>query len=177
MKQKYTIDALSGRGLSDLIKAVKDYPTWLNEKTKVLLQRLSNEGYQIASAGFSKAQYDGTNDVQVRIENRDEHTRAIVAVGASVLFIEFGTGIVYPDNHPEAAEHNMVRGEYGLGRGKRPAWGYYGDPGTNGMEVVNRSGKTVVITRGNPANMAMYNAVKNLQERLPELIREVFNGD
>ncbi len=72
--------------------------------------------------------------------------RAVVAVGASVLFIEFGAGVTYPDNHPQAAELGMKRGEYGKGHGKQSSWGYYGDPGTNGVVKTKKDGSTVVIT-------------------------------
>ena len=43
---------------------------------------------------------------------------AVVAVGSATLFIEFGTGVKYPDNHPEAAEHGMIRGGYGYRLGR-----------------------------------------------------------
>ena len=91
-----------------------------------------------------------------------------------MLFIEFGTGVVYPDNHPEAADLGMRRGEYGAGHGKQPSWGYYGDPGTNGKVHAKDDGTTVVITQGNPANMSMYETVKHLQMILPGLAKEVF---
>ena len=91
-----------------------------------------------------------------------------------MLFIEFGTGVTYPDNHPEAAEHGMRRGEYGAGHGKQSSWGYYGDPGTNGEVRTKANGKSVVITHGNPANMSMYDTVKQLQQILPRLAKEVF---
>lgn len=132
-------------------------------------------GYDIASAKFESAVYDGTNDTKVKTEERDGRTAAVVAVGASVLFIEFGTGVMYPDNHPEAARNGMVRGAYGKGCGKQRTWGYYGDSGTNGVEKTNpKTGNTVVLTHGNPANMSMYDTVKELSDRLPALVKEVF---
>ena len=81
-----------------------------------LLERLTQEGYEVASAGFASAEYDGTNDVTVSVEDRGK-IKAVVAVGGTVLFIEFGTGVTYPDNHPEARDLGMERGEYGHGRG------------------------------------------------------------
>ena len=55
------------------------------------------------------------------------------------------------------------------------AWGYYGDPGTNGEVKINKKGRKVVITHGNPANMPMYETAKELEERLGELAKEVFS--
>lgn len=167
--------ALSAAGIQRMIDVVEDYRTWLEDRASVLLRELSSMGYDIASAKFESAIYDGTNDAKVKIEERDGRTAAVVAVGASVLFIEFGTGVTYPDNHPEAAQNGMVRGAYGKGRGKQRTWGYYGDPGTNGVEKTNhKTGNTVVLTHGNPANMSMYDTVKELSDRLPAMVKEVF---
>lgn len=166
---------LSQRGIDTLLREIESYTVWLKERSQVLLDRLAQAGFEVASARFAKAAYDGTNDASVSMETRSEGVRAVVAVGASVLFIEFGTGITYPDNHPQAAELGMKRGEYGQGHGKQSSWGYYGDPGTNGVVKMKKDGSTVVITHGNPANMPMYETVKELEAMLPELVKEVFS--
>ena len=166
---------LSQRGIDTLLREIESYTVWLKERSQVLLDRLAQAGFDVASARFAKAAYDGTNDASVSLETRSEGVRAVVAVGASVLFIEFGTGVTYPDNHPQAAELGMKRGEYGQGHGKQSSWGYYGDPGTNGVVKMKKDGSTVVITHGNPANMPMYETVKELEAMLPELVKEVFS--
>ena len=166
---------LSQRGIDTLLREIESYTVWLKERSQVLLDRLAQAGFEVASARFAKAAYDGTNDASVSLETRSEGVRAVVAVGASVLFIEFGTGVTYPDNHPQAAELGMKRGEYGQGHGKQSSWGYYGDPGTNGVVKMKKDGSTVVITHGNPANMPMYETVKELQDRLTEIAKEVFS--
>ena len=166
---------LSQRGIDTLLREIESYTVWLKERSQVLLDRLAQAGVEVASAHFAKAAYDGTNDASVSLETRSEGVRAVVAVGASVLFIEFGTGVTYPDNHPQAAELGMKRGEYGQGHGKQSSWGYYGDPGTNGVVKMKKDGSTVVITHGNPANMPMYETVKELEAMLPDLVKEVFS--
>ena len=166
---------LSQRGIDTLLREIESYTVWLKERSQVLLDRLAQAGYVAASARFTKAAYDGTNDASVSLETRGDGVRAVVAVGASVLFIEFGTGVTYPDNHPQAAELGMKRGEYGKGHGKQSSWGYYGDPGTNGVVKMKKDGSTVVITHGNPANMPMYETVKELEAMLPDLVKEVFS--
>ena len=102
MKRKFKI-GLNGDGIAELLTALEEYPKWIEERSKELLNRLTQEGYQIAAARFGKAQYDGVNDSAVSVENRGENVRAVVALGSAVLFIEFGTGITYADNHPETA--------------------------------------------------------------------------
>ena len=166
---------LSQRGIDTLLREIESYTVWLKERSQVLLDRLAQAGFEVASTRFAKAAYDGTNDASVSLETRSEGVRAVVAVGASVLFIEFGTGVTYPDNHPQAAELGMKRGEYGKGHGKQSSWGYYGDPGTNGVVKMKKDGSTVVITHGNPANMPMYETVKELEAMLPDLVKEVFS--
>lgn len=166
---------LSQRGIDTLLREIESYTVWLKERSQVLLDRLAQAGFEVASARFAKAAYDGTNNASVSLETRSEGVRAVVAVGASVLFIEFGTGVTYPDNHPQAAELGMKRGEYGQGHGKQSSWGYYGDPGTNGVVKMKKDGSTVVITHGNPANMPMYETVKELEAMLSDLVKEVFS--
>ena len=166
---------LSGRDIDHLIREVEDWKNWLLDRTTIFLGRLAQEGMEIASAKFEQAVYDGTNDVSVTVEPRGNNVRAVVATGKATLFIEFGTGVTYPDNHPEAGELGMKRGEYGQGHGKQQSWGYYGEPGTNGLLKEKKNGGFVVITHGNPANMPMYETVKELQDRLTDIAKEVFS--
>lgn len=166
---------LSGRDIDRLLREVEDWKNWLLDRTTVFLGRVAQEGMEIASAKFEQAIYDGTNDVSVTVEPRGNNVRAVVATGKATLFIEFGTGVTYPDNHPEAGELGMKRGEYGQGHGKQQSWDYYGEPGTNGLLKEKKNGGFVVITHGNPANMPMYETVKELQDRLTDIAKEVFS--
>lgn len=166
---------LSIPAYDNLIRKIEDLGNWQSDRAIVFADRLAQEGMEIASIKFSQAVYDGTNDVSVTVEPRGNNVRAVVATGGATLFIEFGTGVTYPDDHPEAEELGMKRGEYGQGHGKQHSWGYYGDPGTNGVLKEKKNGGFVVITHGNPANMPMYETVKELQDRLTEIAKEVFS--
>lgn len=166
---------LSIPAYDSLIRKIEDLGNWQSDRAIVFANRLAQEGMEIASVKFSQAVYDGTNDVSVTVEPRGNNVRAVVAIGGATLFIEFGTGVTYPDDHPEAGELGMKRGEYGQGHGKQHSWGYYGDPGTNGVLKEKKNGGFVVITHGNPANMPMYETVKELQDRLTEIAKEVFS--
>ena len=166
---------LSIPAYDSLIRKIEDLGNWQSDRAIVFADRLAQEGMEIASVKFSQAVYDGTNDVSVTVEPRGNNIRAVVATGGATLFIEFGTGVTYPDDHPEAGELGMKRGEYGQGHGKQHSWGYYGDPGTNGVLKEKKNGRFVVITHGNPANMPMYETVKELQDRLTDIAKEVFS--
>mgnify|MGYP001335157178 FL=1 len=45
----------------------------------------------------------------------------------------------------------------------------------NGVLKEKKNGGFVVIPHGNPANMPMYETVKELQDRLTEIAKEVFS--
>lgn len=167
--------SLNPASIDQAIKELEAYKKWLTQKTGEFLKALADEGMEIATVKFQNAQYDGTNDVSVSVEERGDTRAAVVAVGGSVLFIEFGTGVRYPDNHPEAAEHGMVRGEYGykLGRLKK-GWRYVGDPGTNGEVITEGKHAGEVHTYGNPANMSMYLTIRELEDKFEEIARRIY---
>ena len=175
MKKRVIKVELSQKGIDKAIKELNDYKKWLKDCTEKLLKALADEGAQIATAKFQRAVYDGTNDVKVSVENRDENTVAVVAIGSAVLFIEFGTGVKYPDNHPEAGKNGFTRGGYGyhLGRLKN-GWRYTGNPGSNGEVITSGEHAGEVHTYGNPANMSMYQTVRELEEHFEEIARRCY---
>lgn len=175
MKKRVVKVELTEKSIDNAIRELLRYKTWLKECTEKFLKALGDEGLEIASARFQQAEYDGTNDVSVSVESRAENKVAVVAIGSSVLFIEFGTGVRYPDNHPEAHKNGFNRGEYGykLGRLKK-GWRYTGPPGTHGEVITTGKHAGEVHTYGNPANMSMYQATKELEQRFEEIARRCF---
>ena len=164
---------------ASITKACRQYEEWrkqLEEKITEFIRALGERGVQTASARFSEAVYDGTNDVSVSMEQQDDKTVAVVATGDATLFIEFGSGIIYPDIHPEAAGLGMRRGEYGYGFGNNIwGWTYEGEPGSNGTVIYTGRKAGKVHTFGNPANMCMYHTVRELEEICKEVAKEVFS--
>ena len=176
MAKKVIKVPLTVAGIDNAIKELRDYQQWLEKKQKEFLDALAQEGLQVAESGFANAVYDGTNDVSCHIEDKGERKKAIIAVGSSVLFIEFGTGILYPDDHPEGGDNGMVRGEYGFGRGKN-IWGWTyeaGELGTNGMVINEGLQRGRIHTFGNPANKAMFHSKTELEERFADIARRIF---
>jgi hypothetical protein len=166
---------LNEKSIDKAIQALKDYKKWLLEKTQEFVKALGEEGVEIASVKFANAQYDGTNDVSCQVEDRGQNKIAVMAIGGATLFIEFGTGVRYPDTHPEAAENGMVRGEYGYKLGRLAnGWRYSGDPGTNGEIITEGKHAGMVHTYGNPANMSMYLTVRELEDKFEEIARRVY---
>lgn len=175
MKKRVIKVRLTENSINNAIQELRRYKKWLAECTEKLLKALADEGVEISSARFQQAEYDGTNDVSVSVEQRDKNKVAVVAVGASVLFIEFGTGVRYPDDHPEAVQNGFVHGEYGykLG-GLKNGWRYRGSPGTHGEVITTGKHAGEVHTYGNPASMCMYQTVRELEQKFEEIVRRCF---
>ena len=111
MRKRVIKVKLTEDSIDQAIQELKRYKAWLLDRTQKFLEALAEEGMQIATVKFAEAVYDGTNDVTCSIEERGKNKVAVVALGSAVLFIEFGTGVKYPDDHPEAGKHGMTRGE------------------------------------------------------------------
>lgn len=170
---------LSEEGISDMVDEIVRYKKVLEHGTNRFISELAKRGMEVSQAGFTRAVYDGTNDVSVKVENLGKYSKAVVAIGGAVLFIEFGSGVTYPDNHPEAAQLGMTRGTYGYGLGSHSTWRYpgYKGAGTNGEVITEGKHAGEIRTHGNPANMAMYNAVKDLEQNLTEIAERCFQYD
>ena len=172
MSKKVISLSLNSKSIDNAIKELRQYKRDLLAKEKQLLEALANIGVREASIRFTTAMYDGVNDSSVSLE-KTSNGYAIVARGTAVAFIEFGTGVYhnssepYPNPRPEGI---VGIGEYGKGRGKRRAWFYKGEAGTNGE--IQKSG--VVKTRGNPAAMPMWYASEEMRDSILQIVREVF---
>lgn len=168
--------SLSAKSINQAIKDLKAWDKWVEKKSKRLLEELADRGIEVMSHNFYQAVYDGTNDVKCQVKEKGDHYTTLIATGNAVLFIEFGTGVKYPDNHPEKPEGLVGRGEYGKGKGKNPeGWRYVGEPGTNGVRSKTAKKKSVIHTYGNPANQCVYQTIQQLKDEFEEIARRVFN--
>lgn len=166
------------KGLDETIAKLKKQGQ-IQSKVNEFLELLGAVGITVAATEFKYAQYDGTNDVVVspHVEFIGSNEAKITAYGNAVLFIEFGTGITYTEQHPLADELNMQRGTYGQGKGNFPTWEYYGEPGTHG-EIKDKNDNGVLVkTYGNPPAMAMYKADREMRKKVKWAVKEVFTDD
>lgn len=161
---KKIVISLSEKSIDKALKELKAYKKWIDEKTKLLIEKLAIVGAQEASIRFTTAMYDGNNDVDVEVSPTDNGW-AITAKGNAVCFIEYGTGVYHnpsePYPNPRPADIVGI-GEYGKGKGKRQAWGYYDEA------------ENLVITRGNPAAMPLWYATTEMEREVLRIAREVF---
>ena len=159
MKRKIDVE-LSDKGIKELQKGLKDYDKWLKAKTDELAKRLADMGVQKAELYFGTAIYDGIYDYEVHAE-KCEGGYVVKAGGEKILFIEFGSGLI-GYGHPEV--QNMGPGTYpGKGHWNDPKGWWYSDEDGSGHH-----------SYGNPPNMPMYNTVKELEQELERVVREVF---
>lgn len=151
---------------------IESYKRNLGMKVNELLERLAEIGITEATFHFNNAEYDGDNDVVVDTapEWIDDNTIAVNASGQSILFIEFGTGVYNPVEHPKADEMGMIRGEYGSKHGRNYTWYYHGNPGTNGELLKGDR----VRTHGNNANRCMWDAAEAMRDQIYDIVKEIF---
>ena len=143
--------------VSRATRRLDEYFADLIEKANTVCERLASMGAVRASLDFSRAIYNGTNDVEVTVEPID-NGYAIHARGNAVLFIEFGSGASYGYGHPEPE---------GYGPGTYPGKGHWDDP--NGWWYGNHE-----HSYGNPPAQAMYNAKRDIQAEVQRIADEVF---
>lgn len=162
-------------GVDELLERVEAYENSFDSRVRMFLTRLSDIGISIAMPKFSSTPYDGGDrGVAYSSEWVNDTTLQIVFSGSKVVFIEFGTGVEYPD-HPQAYDFLAIHGEFGKGQGAYPPWRYVGEPGSNGKIVgYTKDQKPVVSTHGNPAAKAVYEAWNTMKERIEEIAKEVF---
>lgn len=155
---------LNTKSIDAAIRQVEKYKRWVDSKTQELVKRLAEVGLEEARVRFSGAEYSGENDAEVTVEPIADGFK-IVATGQAVFFIEFGAGVYYngTEPYPEPRPKGISNiGEYGDGKGKRKAWGFYDESGE------------LVITHGTPAAMPMLHASRTMQQEVERIAKEVF---
>jgi hypothetical protein len=161
---KIVIDPLDSKSISEAIKQIKQYKRDFEAKEKEFVRRLAELGVSVASTGFSMADYDGINDVQVTM-TASGGSAVVTAFGEAVGFIEFGTGVKYPEWDASGMEYAPPKhGTYGKGRGKNP----------HGWYFKQNDGASARHTYGNPPAEAMRTARDVMVERVIQIAREVW---
>lgn len=161
MAKQIVVDLLEKGSINNAIKELKKYKRWVQTKEDQLRLRLAQLGATVASIQFSRAIYNGSSDVSVRVDNTGS-VAVIYADGSAVAFLEFGAGAIYGYGHPEA-------GKFGTGPGTYPdGKGHWDDP--NGWWYAHGE-----HSYGNPPTAAMYEAREKIVEQLTQIAREVFS--
>lgn len=159
---KIVIDPFDPKSINEAVKAVKRYKKEFEAKEKEFVRRIAELGVSVASTGFATADYDGVNDVQVTMTHSGDKA-VVTAFGEAVGFIEFGTGVRYPEWDASGMEYTPPKhGTYGQGRGKSPHGWFF------------KQGEALRHTYGNQPAEAMRTARDTMVERVIQIAREVW---
>ena len=160
---KITIDPFDKESITQAIKQLEQYKKDFLTKEELFVKRLAEIGVSVASTGFATADYDGINDVVVTLEQQGNRAM-VVASGQTVGFIEFGTGVKFPEWDNSGMEYTPPRhGTYGKGYGARPK-GWYFKQGEGASQH----------TYGNQPAEAMRTARDVMIEKVVQIAREVW---
>lgn len=173
MKKTVISTTLNEKDLQEAINKIQKYKKKLLDKFEKYKKRLSEVLQSESQKNFNASELNdlingGMRKAEVSVSiKRNGDILVIVANGKDAVWCEFGAGIYHngaagSSPNPYGQELGFTIGSYGDGRGKYNAWGYYDE---------NRN---LIITRGTPASMPMYNAVKSLAEQSISIAREVF---
>lgn len=161
---KIVVNPFDKKSVDAALKAVRQYKKDFKAKEQEFVRRLAEIGVRVAQTGFATADYDGVNDVSVSIE-KTASGYAVVASGETVGFIEFGTGVKYPEWDNTGMEYTPpAHGTYGKGQGKN-SWGWWFKTG---------EGASARHTFGNQPAEAILTARNEMIERVTQIAREVW---
>ena len=165
MSRKIHIEVFDPESVREGAAQLREYAKWITAKAQALMDRLAQYGLKRVQAGYAAVPYDGIKDYHVEVEQRDENTYAIVASGATILFLEFGSGIRYGAGHP-------LNSEFGMGPGTYPGQTHVPDPGY--WWYTGADGESH-FSAGNAPSMAMYIAGMDMRMEIERIAREVFS--
>ena len=160
---RIVINPFDKKSIDSAIKQLKQYEKDFKEKETEFIRRLKDIGVSVATAGFATADYDGINDVLIA-ETQSGNRAAVIAYGETVGFIEFGTGVKYPEWDSSGMEYKPpAHGTYGKGKGANPkGWWFSTSPGSSQH------------TYGNQPAEAMLTARNAMIEQVAQIAREVW---
>ncbi len=160
---KIIIDPFDKKSIARAEQLVKEYKKDFLEKEAEFIRRLKELGVSVAEAGFATSDYDGVNDVLIA-ETQNGNRAAIIAYGETVGFIEFGTGVKFPEWNGSGTEYTPPQhGTYGKGKGANPkGWWFSTSPGS------------AQHTYGNMPAEAMLTARNAMIEQIVQIARDVW---
>lgn len=164
---------LNTKDISRAIRELESFKQDFLKKVDTYRKRITEEIATQVSLNFESSVIDdtiknGTRKPDVTVNVSERGSISIVMVeGEDAVWCEFGAGVYHNGSvgsspNPYGSELGLTIGSYGKGFGKQQAWGYYSEIGE------------LIITRGTPASMPMYNAVQSVTIKAITIAREVF---
>lgn len=147
----------------------------LPKRVKAFEKALAEIGYDQFKVSYADPFYAGSNDIEVTWKETEKGFE-VKASGTTVLFVEFGTGIYYPQDNPYASTYGFERGGYGNHQGLNEVWVYRGEKGNRGWTPKGETRTDVVATHGNESANALYKAEERISADIERIAREVFGN-
>lgn len=183
-----TINPLSMDSIQEAIDLIHSLQKGLDQKCEELVRKLTEKGYEVVSYEYSQAEYAGPYDLEVIQpevhKEGDSYVGIVRAQGMSLLFVEFGTGIL--SSSAPAEEYAIIdtpiaaHGTFGKGYGSRKGgWAYEGVRGERAPSDTKDISKKPgwVHTYGNDATPGMYRGREAIIKDFEQIAREVFAYD
>lgn len=169
---KKIVFELTEEGITKALQELEQYKTEFKEKMETFRKRVAHEMEALASNGFNGALVDDNVNAEPRkavvdtfVDERG-NVSVVIAHGEDAVWVEFGAGVYHNGSagsspHPMGSELGFTIGSYGKGMGKRKVWGH-------------RENGELILTRGTPSVMPMYNAMKIVCDEIDLIAKEVF---
>lgn len=176
MAKKVISMTLSQKSIQNAIQEIRRYQNSLEYKCRLLAEKLSEKGVEIAQTYV--ASLDAIFTYELNSSIHAEHIKdvqgggiyAVVAGTDHALFVEFGTGIVGQESPYPGELSDGVTWEYASGKTIRQlADGRYG-------WFYNKDGQWY-FTEGMPSRPFMYYTAIELRKIILETAKEVFGSD
>ncbi len=181
---KIKVDLFDPASVDKAISDLEEYAMLMEAACSVVVSELADLGAQTAQQVFDSAQVaQDTRDIAVVAQKKGLKSAEVVAMGQGVGFIEFGAGVGMGQGPTLERPPGWGLGEYGQGKGANPPWVYKGSempwnpPGTTQLTRKNKDGtrsarEGYVMTHGNPPAHGMLDALEDMYDAAPALMRK-----
>lgn len=152
---------LSARGIEDAITELQMYKEDLERRVKLLVNKLTESGADIARAKIQELEAVDTGELLNSVESCVVGNIGYIRVNAEYgMFVEFGTGIVGDNSqHPRAGDFGW---QYDINNHGEAGWHFPADDGS------------YPITKGQASRPFMYETALRLRDEFPAIVKEVF---
>lgn len=177
MAKHFKADALSISSIENLKRELQRYRDGLEDKARLIAQRLAEKGVEIARLQITSLDAIFTGDLMRSIHSEnlgkqgDSWVFCVATDDESALYVEFGTGMVGKQSPYTGTLPEGITWEYGSGghyvtlKDGRYGWFYPGEDGK------------YYFTEGMPSRQFLTNTAFELENLVLETVREVFaNG-
>lgn len=158
--------------IDEAIRQVEEYEKSLKEKIQKLVERLVNEGVEIAKVKIvSMGAFEG-GELLASMQGlmyKEGNKAFVIADCKHAAFVEFGTGVV-----GKGKQHPNIP----VSPDMPYPWVYdSNEHGENGWYYYDKKQGRYRFTKGMPSRPFMYETAEDLRSNLAEYAKEVFKSD